>query len=347
MESTHGKLGCKTCHGGNDTANDKEAAHKGVARDPSQKPEQTCGSCHDKVVKNASGSLHYTQAGYMNYLKTMGADVNSPAVQEAFKNHCADCHTTCGQCHVSRPAYVDGGLLAGHTIKKVASLSDTCMLCHGARVGDEYRGSYDGIEGDVHWTKAGMPCITCHKSASVHGDGQTRANMYDKPETTCLTCHATVLTDGKVQQHALHGSKLACQVCHAAGAYKNCANCHVGKDAKGLPYRQLDPSWMEFKIGKNPAKTADRPWDYVLVRHVPTNVDLFAGYGVTLTNATAVSGWRPTTPHNMQRKTTQNASCDSCHGNAKLFLTKDSVKPAEAEANKTVIVTTVPAKRGQ
>jgi thiosulfate/3-mercaptopyruvate sulfurtransferase len=318
-----------------------------VVRDPSEKPQQACGACHGEVVKNASTSLHYTQNGYLNYLKTMGADVNSPAVQEAFKNHCADCHTTCGQCHISRPTTTEGGLLAGHTVKKVASLSDTCMVCHAARVGDEYRGNYEGVDGDVHWVKLGMACVACHQTASLHGDGQTRTNMYDKPETTCLTCHPNVLTDNKVQQHTLHGNKVACQVCHAAGSYKNCTNCHVGKDAKGLPYRQLDPSWMDFKIGKNPTKTADRPWDYVLVRHVPTNADLFAGYGITLTNPTAVSSWRPATPHNIQRKTPQTESCNNCHGNTKLFLTKDSVNAQELVANKSVIVDTIPPKMGQ
>lgn len=83
------------------------------------------------------------------------------------------------------------------------------------------------------------------------------------------------------------------------------------------------------------------------MRHVPTNADLFAGYGVILPNAMAVSSWRPATPHNIQRKTPQNATCDSCHGNAKLFLTKDSVKAPELEANKTVIVDTMPPKMGQ
>ena len=347
MESTHGKLGCITCHGGTGGVTDKATAHKGVVQDPSANPEQACGTCHGDIVKKTATSLHTTQNGYLNYLKAMGADVNSPATKEAFNNHCATCHSTCGQCHVSRPKATDSGLLAGHTIKKVASLSDTCMVCHGARVGDEYRGNYDGVDGDVHWVKLGMPCVTCHKDDSLHGDGQVRANLYDKPETTCLSCHKTVLTDGKVPQHALHGNKLSCQVCHAAGDYKNCSNCHVGKDDKGLVMRTLDPSWMDFKIGKNPTKTADRPYDYVLVRHVPTNADLFAYYKVTFTTPNAVSSWRPTTPHNIQRKTTQNASCDACHGNAKLFLTKDKVLPAELDANKSVIVDKVPPKMGQ
>jgi thiosulfate/3-mercaptopyruvate sulfurtransferase len=340
-------VGCIVCHGGVGGVAEKDAAHKGIRRDPTEKPGEACGTCHGEIVKNAATSLHYTQNGYWTFLKTVGVDVNAPAAKEAFANHCADCHTTCGQCHVSRPSYTGGGLLAGHTLKKVASLSDTCMACHGARVGDEYRGNYDGIEGDAHWVKLGMACNKCHSQVSLHGDGKEHATMFDKPETTCLTCHSAVATDTKIQQHALHKDKLSCQVCHAAGAYKNCANCHVGKDAKGLPFRTLDPSWMDFKIGKNPNKTADLPYDYVLVRHVPTNPDLFKAYGIVYPNPNAVSSWRLTTPHNIQRKTTQNASCNNCHGNAKLFLTKDAVKPEHLDANKNVIVETIPPKMGQ
>ncbi len=339
-ESTHGKLGCVACHGGDAKISEKEAAHKGVTRNPVA--EQACATCHAPIVKNAAGSLHVTQNGYWTYLKAVGADVNSPAVKEAFNNHCADCHTACGECHVSRPTYTGGGLLAGHAVKKVASLSDTCMACHGARVGDEYRGSYDGIEGDVHWTKQGMACNKCHSQTSMHGDGQARVTMYDNPETTCATCHKPTLTDAKIPQHTLHQDKLSCQVCHAAGEYKNCANCHVGKDSKGLPYRTLDPSWMDFKIGRNSNKTAERPYNYVLVRHVPTNADLFKGYGVTFSSPNAIASWRLTTPHNIQRKTKQNVTCEACHSNAALFLTADQVKPEEREANKSVIVEKIP-----
>lgn len=348
VESTHGRIGCITCHAGDGNGKDKETAHKGVIREPSKNADKACGFCHGDIVKKAATSLHVTQNGYWTFLKQVGVDTNDAKLKEAFNNHCAECHTTCGQCHVSRPAYTGGGLLAGHTIKKVASLSDTCMVCHGARVGDEFRGSYDGVEGDVHWTKLArsVSCIKCHSKDSLHGDGQVRANMYEKPETTCVECHPKTMSDPKIVQHTLHGNKVSCQVCHSAGAYKNCSGCHVGKDAKGLPFRTLDPSWMDFKIGKNPTKTADMPYTYVLVRHVPTNPDLFKAYGITYSNPNAVSSWRPTTPHNIQRKTTQNASCNNCHGNAKLFLTKDKVKPEELDANKGVIVDTVPPKMG-
>jgi hypothetical protein len=336
----HGKIGCITCHGGDGSATEMDAAHRNIVKDPTKQPEQVCGQCHADQVKNAATSLHANQTGYQTYFKTVGVDPNDPKVQEGFQTNCASCHTSCAQCHVSRPAYTGGGLLAGHTFKKVASLRDTCMACHGARVGDEYQGNYEGIEGDLHWNKLGMPCIECHKSDALHGDGQVRANMHENVTTRCTDCH-TQDDLAKQPQHTLHGDKVSCYVCHSAGEYKNCANCHVGKDDKGLPWRTLDPSWMDFKIGRNPNKTADNPYEYVLVRHVPTNTDLFKAYGVEF-QANAVPSWQPATPHNIQRKTTQNADCTACHGNAKLFLTEDQVLPEERQANQDVIVKELP-----
>lgn len=99
---------------------------------------------------------------------------------------------------------------------------------------------------------------------------------------------------------------------------------------------------MDFKIGRNPDKTADNPYEYVLVRHIPTNADLFEAYGIEL-KADTVPSWQPATPHNIQRKTAQNASCEACHGNAKIFLTEDAVLPEERTANQDVIVPELPA----
>ena len=229
-----------------------------------------------------------------------------------------------------------------------ASLSDTCMACHSARVGDEYMGRNAGAEGDAHWTKGGLPCVTCHTAAQMHGTGTLEATRYSGAQTpNCLDCHKTSAAGaGKVMQHDLHGNRVACQVCHSAGNYKNCANCHVGKDAKGLPYRTLDSSWMTFKIGKNPAKSAERPWDYVLVRHVPANADLFDSYlKNALPNASTLPTWKYTTVHNVVRKAPQTAECNNCHGQTDLFLTAKHVRPEEAAANAAVIVTSVPAKK--
>jgi thiosulfate/3-mercaptopyruvate sulfurtransferase len=110
-------------------------------------------------------------------------------------------------------------------------------------------------------------------------------------------------------------------------------------DEKGLPYYETDESKLTFKIGRNALKSEDRPWSYVLVRHVPVAPDTFAFYGDDLLpNFDNVPTWKYATPHNIQRVTTQNESCNSCHGNADLFLTAADVAPEELTANADVIV---------
>jgi thiosulfate/3-mercaptopyruvate sulfurtransferase len=144
----------------------------------------------------------------------------------------------------------------------------------------------------------------------------------------------------------MHDETVACQVCHSAGPYKQCYGCHVGKDDQGLPYRKLELSELAFKIGLNPLKSDERPWDFVLLRHVPVTRDTFAFYGENLLpDFDAEPTWKYATPHNIQRNTPQNESCNSCHGVQALFLIEEDVAPDELEANRSVIVPEVPPPR--
>jgi hypothetical protein len=128
-----------------------------------------------------------------------------------------------------------------------------------------------------------------------------------------------------------------------SGAYKSCFNCHVGLDENGLAYLKTDDSQMTFKIGRNPLRSEARPWEYVLVRHVPVVPDTFAFYGEGLLPAfDSAPTWKYATPHNIQRVTAQNQSCESCHDNPDLFLMADDVDPEERQANAAVIVDEVP-----
>ncbi len=346
----HFQPNCITCHGGVPEVDSKEEAHVGVIPDPSSSPEKVCGQCHADITKTASTSLHFNLQGYETTLEARGADFSDPRLAEAYNNHCTSCHTTCGQCHVSRPTYTDGGLIAGHTFKKVASIKDTCLACHGGRVGPEYQGKLEGVKGDVHWMKVGMPCVQCHTVADFHGDGTEYTHRYDGPPMpACVDCHPDVASgaDG-VMQHAMHQDKVQCQVCHSAGDYKQCYGCHVGKDDAGLPYRQLDETGLDFKIGRNPNPSQERPWNYVLLRHVPVNQDIFTYYGEgLLPDFNSVPTWKYTTPHNIQKTTPQNGECNNCHGNAELFLTAEDVAPEELEANQAVIVTEIPPAMSQ
>jgi hypothetical protein len=345
LASVHNTQNCIGCHGGVEGVDDKDAAHEGVVRDPLEDAEQICGVCHAEATQLAATSLHQNLTGYRTTLATRGADFSDAHMEEAFNNHCTTCHTTCGQCHVSRPTAMDGGLLKEHEVKKVASMKDTCMACHGARVTDDYQGNNEGVEGSVHWLEEGMPCFECHNVSHYHGDGTEYAYRYEGPPgVNCLDCHPEAAPDqSELQEHNIHADKVACEVCHVSGPYKSCYNCHVAIDEQGLPYYETDDSELTFKIGRNPLKSDDRPWDYVLVRHVPVVPDTFAFYGDNLLPAfDNLPTWKYATPHNIQRVTAQSESCNSCHGNAELFLTADDVAPEELEANAAVIVEEIP-----
>ena len=348
LASIHNWQTCISCHGGVDGETEKELAHEGVVRDPSGDPNKACAGCHSAEVEMAATGLHQTLAGYYTILEQRGADFSDPHMQEGFDNHCATCHASCGQCHVSRPSFAEGGLIAGHKVKEFASMTDTCMACHGARVANEYKGLNEGVPGSVHWLEEGMPCYECHEVGEFHGEGleAVNAHRYDGPPSpNCADCHPEA-TPGQstLLEHDLHWNKVSCNVCHVSGPYKNCYDCHVAMDDKGLPYFETDDSQMQFKIGRNPSQSEERPWEYVLVRHIPVEPDTFAFYGDDLMpDFDNLPTWKYATPHNIQRVTPQNAACDNCHGNAELFLTADDVDPTEQEANASVMVEVVPS----
>lgn len=344
FDSVHGRENCIICHGGTGEVDDKEAAHEGMVRDPDA--TQACASCHGDTVEAQAGSLHQNLQGFLTVLADRSDDEHMPQVLEAYETHCASCHATCGQCHVSRPTNVGGGLLAGHEFKGTPPMSLTCTGCHGSRINDEYKGQNEGVPADVHWNPGGMPCFACHTAEEMHGELGDAEHRYDGPPTPSCTadgCHAEVLTGDGVEHHTgVHLERLSCQVCHSTD-YKNCYNCHVQRTEDGTPFFRTDESQMMVRIGLNPIQSPDRPWEYVVVRHVPISRDSFEYYGEDLLpNFDNRPTWTYATPHSIQRNTPQNAACDSCHGNETLFLTEDDVDPDELEANRDVIVRQVP-----
>ena len=344
----HAKVAnCIQCHGGVGGTQDAAAAHKGVVTDPTAKAESAtrlCGACHADITKTQVKSLHFDNHGYDTII---GQRLN-PAMQAAWDkaeaNHCSSCHTTCGQCHVSQPTSVGGGLISGHQFKKVQAFTRTCTGCHGSRVNNEYTGRNEGLPADVHWTKAGMACFKCHTGAQLHGMTGQPSMRYDcKPAHACTDCHPNAVAGkGQVQQHNLHGDKLACQVCHSV-AYKSCYSCHLQTNDKGQPFFKIEPSVMTFKIGLNPLKSTDRPWNYVVLRHAPVDPNSFGFYGKDILGKfNALPTWKYATPHNIERSTPQTKTCNGCHGNAAIFLNEKDLKPYELEANKSVIPAKIP-----
>lgn len=342
-DPNHGGIDCHDCHGGDPGAEDALAAHDGLVRDPTwPDPKRACGDCHPDEVAASRASLHATLSPFKTMIDARAGNApNHPQVEAGRKAHCNACHASCGQCHVSRPAYVGGGLLDAHSFMAKPPMREVCTACHGSRVEHEYFGKNEGAPPDVHWRKRFMDCGACHDADEMHGGQGTPANRYEAPGApACVDCHEDIYDDGAPnrEQHAGHRDKASCQVCHAA-PYKNCTGCHFALDRYGLKYFQNDASTLDFKIGLNPRRSASRPERFVTLRHVPVAPDSFRFYAAGgLADFGAAPTWKLCTPHSIRRATPQNAACNDCHGNRKLFLTADDVKGPYKAANRNVVV---------
>jgi hypothetical protein len=339
----HGDIACHECHGGNPDDPDWKTAHEGVVKDPTF-PDATaaCGDCHFDINENYQKSLHVTLRPYR---LTVDKRASSNAVVRnelecAMNNHCYECHSSCGQCHISRPDSVDGGFLYGHLFQRKPPMQEVCTACHGSRVEKEYLGKHEETSPSIHRQKY-MKCDKCHTGEEMHGDGKQYADRYHVENgPKCVYCHEDIYDReaDNVITHRIHKEKASCHVCHSQ-PYNNCASCHVGKDKNGLAYYKTKGSWFDFKIGLNPLLSEKRPERFVTLRHVPVDRHTFDFYVKNaLTNFDNLPTWKLATPHNVLRKTPQNSSCNACHGNESLFLLDKDVEDAEKQANKGVIV---------
>jgi 3-mercaptopyruvate sulfurtransferase SseA len=339
LSTTHGEIDCVTCHGGDSGSADKAAAHTGMDPLPSvHNPQKACGDCHEDIVATAKDSLHATLSTFPMVLKSRANMEKWGHIDEARKNHCASCHTSCGGCHVSRPQFAQGGFIKGHLFQKRSDPINQCTACHGSRVGSEFYGQRG--QGDVHAAKAAMDCVACHKAKEMHAAvPKDLKSRYDLKEMErCTDCHQD-LQHGSVRDHAIHIGKVQCQVCHSQ-TYVNCYSCHVGKDSEGMAFFQNQREVETLKIGLNyDPKAPGAGYRYMLVRHVPSDPNMFDFYGKDgFTNFSAVPTWKRTSPHNIQRRTWQAANCNYCHGNRSLFLASSDLLDYEKQANKKVIV---------
>ena len=348
-QTTHGKQACTDCHNGVQSP-EKDVAHEGLIASPSSMPEQYCSECHAEQTETYPFALHSTQEGYWTAINARSTPENHPVLEEMFGNHCSSCHTTCGECHVSQPKNVGGGLFTGHVFEKTPPMTRSCTACHGSRIGNEFLGKNEGFPGDVHFREGRMNCVKCHEGADLHGSATDAASAdthryAGTEDPKCVDCHPTTLPGGDENpMHQSHGDTLSCQVCHSI-SYTSCDSCHVAVSEKsGKPFFETQATYSTFLIGRNPDPTEERPYLYVPVRHVPVDPNSYAYYGENLlSNFNALPTWVYATPHNIQKNTPQNSACENCHGgNADLFLTSDKIKPEELEANLAVVVDALP-----
>ena len=358
--SAHGELPCESCHSGDpeligeNSEENMASAHAGLIAEPSsaENIDETCRYCHPGISAKNETSMHANLTGEKNFLaQRAGAEsfeALPPSVKEGYDKDCYKCHTTCGDCHVTRPNSVESGFLNSHMFQS-PDRDLNCTACHGSRVGEEYLGERDA-QRDVHYIPGAMHCIDCHDQTEMHGDGTEyphRMSVDMMPR--CEDCHSDV-TEAN-HYHEVHWGDMSCSVCHSQ-EYKNCNSCHAGE---GL----AEPSYIDFKIGLNPLPE-ERDYEYVTLRHIPISKDTYKNWGLTeLSNFTVMPTWKYTVPHNIRRWTARTdtsggKSCmESCHIDGandavsrSYFLLQDSLEaqfpeseyPGEIEANSGVVV---------
>jgi thiosulfate/3-mercaptopyruvate sulfurtransferase len=296
-----------------------------MVRDPSAVGACDDVSCHGDIAAQTQNSLHTNLWGEKHLIEQRG-QTSISMYQTQYDAKCGTCHTTCGQCHVSRPNSVGGGLIrnGGHKFRESPHNTEQCTACHGSRIAFDYTGENPGNQQDVH-RSYGFLCENCHSAQEIHGDGlstnasghyEHRYEVSSMPR--CENCHETEASTNSY--HTAHWNgwtnvDLQCQVCHSQ-SYKNCTNCHLTAGAY-----ELEPSVLSFKIGHNTLESTVRDYDYVVVRHVPIHQDTYSHWGLSLPNYDDVPTWKYASPHNIVKWTDQTTvnggSCgSSCHDQA-------------------------------
>jgi cytochrome c553 len=244
-QSIHAKAGilCTSCHGGDGTALEVEAAHgKDLKRYKTPREAlDSCGSCHSDVQKMRVYGLRTDQLSLYwtsKHGEKLAAD-GDPNVAT-----CTSCHGTHDVLRVSDTRS------PVHPFNQVA----TCGRCHAdaklmgeykldPKVVEQYRASIHGkaLMDEAH--PAAPACATCHGS---HGANPPRTRDI---EQVCGQCHSVVQAHYDESPHAkaaaLGKSAVQCASCHGSHTIglpspamflgdeeHHCGSCHMDEKDK-------------------------------------------------------------------------------------------------------------------
>ena len=356
--SGHYAMGCVTCHNGDNTTLDKNAAHaNNFISHPSLFYEEKCGSCHSQITDNFTTSIHHGTGQKRKVTIRSGLSGPEDFDQlpehqiEGYNRNCATCHGTCGNCHIVRPDAAGGGLSNGHAFTKTPDMLNICVSCHTSRGGHAYLGVAVGTQPDVHLTNNQYTCLNCHSGAELHGDGNPVEQRYAYTELPkCENCHTNIASANNY--HSMHYDDFNCQVCHSQD-YNNCGQCHINFDESKSGAGAQIPAYLGFKIAKNPIPDVKTDFNFVLVRRTLAAPENWDAYQVdAYPNFDALPTYNFTTPHNILRWTertqvSEGASCSAnCHIrneggiliNKELYLFQEDLLDWEMDATKGITV---------
>lgn len=237
-ESRGDPHGCVVCHGGDPSAKDEDAAHRGTAFFPDPGSpwinKKTCGMCHPEHVRVQWHNLMMTEAGKIQGVAwTFGSltgyehlwanyDVENPKDPKArlgtdvYRKYKERLKILEPQVfvdrHIALPAApTDLDLLAKQPeLAAFTYMRNQCQRCHNAVKGRKKRGDYRG-----------MGCSSCHIPYSVEGlyEGDDPSISHTEPDH-CLvhTIQSTRKAKVTVNGHQYSGIPMeTCAVCHNRG----------------------------------------------------------------------------------------------------------------------------------
>lgn len=171
---------------------------------PQAKDAETCGACHEEMVKAFASRLH-------GVLTTQG---------------CTACHGN-AEKHLEEEG--KGGIFAFKATDVPNEKSEKCLTCH-AKDNPQFMASPHG--------KASLDCTTCH---SIHVEQAASPLLKTKENKSCALCHEDIFAQFQLnERHRLQEGIMTCSTCHnphdpatrpRLGGFKQeeCIKCHTDK----------------------------------------------------------------------------------------------------------------------
>jgi hypothetical protein len=257
----HRSLGlpCQSCHGGDVTRSDKEAAHAGLVTSPGtpENAKARCGACHPTELAGVESSLMYTGRGLVNVTRYVLGEQDSPNGPAGFGDlgHTpADSllRKLCGGCHLGSDRAARQASAAGEERR------GGCLGCHRTSEPQNRHPALSVRVSDRH-------CFGCHaRSARISLSYAGLAEV--EPADPDMAPTVAYLSDGRAVEHRSddlhHRAGMACIDCHtgvglmsspgrldaheADAVDISCADCHANKSPK-LRLDQWPPRYAPLK----------------------------------------------------------------------------------------------------
>ncbi len=198
--STHGRLGCVTCHGGTEDTQDVALAHQGLVPNPSDYREaaKVCLHCHSNVrIDIPEKHIHTPHERILRGIRE-GWEVCA----------CSNCHGPVA--HGEKPLASHEGLAAYcidcHQAKNVPPERLKCSGCHiiphdivlDCEVCHRSTRTWSNVKLAVHPVEltgghAELACFDCHKKPNFRGLRYVCSDCHQRPHTfgddNCERCH--------------------------------------------------------------------------------------------------------------------------------------------------------------